>query len=97
MFKINRDISSSIIKGIFEPRAEHPYNLQHISQFSIPLASTVFHFISSFLGPKIWDLLPENFKNIDSLENFKILNNKWKPKNCPCRLCKVYIKNVGFL
>ena len=27
----------------------------------------------------------------------KILIKKQKPENCPCRLCKVYIKNVGFL
>ena len=38
-----RGISSSIIKGILEPRAEHPFNLRCISQFSTPLVSTVFH------------------------------------------------------
>ena len=31
IFKIKRDISSSIMKGIFEPQAEHPYNLRCIS------------------------------------------------------------------
>ena len=35
-FKINRGIPSSIMKGIFERRAEHPYNLRCISQFSAP-------------------------------------------------------------
>ena len=24
-------------------------------------------------------------------------NKKWKPTNCPCRICKAYIPNVGFL
>ena len=81
MLKINRGISLSIMKGIFEPKAEHPYNLRCISQFSAPLVSTVFHGTesTSFFGPKIWSLLPENFKNIDSLENFKILIKKRKP------------------
>ena len=36
MFKINRGISSSIKKGIFELKAEHPYNLRCISYFSAP-------------------------------------------------------------
>ena len=66
------------MKGIFEPNAEHPYNLRCISQFSSPLVSTVFHgkeSTSSF-GPKIWSAFPESFKNIDSLENFKILIKK---------------------
>ena len=40
--EITRGISSSITKGIFESRAEHPYNLQCISQFSAPLVSTLF-------------------------------------------------------
>ena len=87
------------MKGIFEPRAEHAYNFRCISQFSVPLVSTVFHGTESisFLGPRIGSLLPENFKNIDSLDNFQILIKKWKTENCPCTLCKVYIKNFGFL
>ena len=36
MFKINRGISSSIMKGIFKPKAEHPYNLRCIFQFFAP-------------------------------------------------------------
>ena len=60
IFKTKRDISSSIMKGIFEPQAEHPYNLRCISQVSEPLVSTVFHGTESisFLRPKIWTLLP---------------------------------------
>ena len=49
------------------------------------------------VGKHIWNLLPETFENIDSLENIKISIKKWKPENCHCRLCKVYIENVGFL
>ena len=99
MFKIGKGISSSIMKGIFEPRAENPYNLRCISQFSVTLVSTLFHDTGSisFLGPKIWNLLPETFKNIDSLENFKISIKKWKLENCPGKLWKVYIKIVEFL
>ena len=82
------------MKGIFETRAEYPHNLRCISQFSAPLTSTVFHGIESisFLGPKIWSLLPETLRNIYTLENFKVSIKNCKPENCPCRLCKVYIK-----
>ena len=85
------------MKGIFEIRAKHPYHLRCISQFSEPLVSTVFHGTESisFFGPNIWSLLLENFKNIYSLENFKMSIMKWKPGHCPCRLCKVYIKKCG--
>ena len=43
MFKTNRGILSSIMKGIFEPRVKHRYNLRCISQFFTPLLSTVFY------------------------------------------------------
>ena len=64
MFKINRDLSSIMMKGIFESRAEHDYKLRCISQFSAPLVCGVFHGTESIalLGPIIWSLLPETFE-----------------------------------
>ena len=51
----------------------------------------------SFLGQKVWDISPKNSKDT---ENIKILKSKvklWKPENCPCRLNKIYLANVGFI
>ena len=42
--------------------------------------------------PKIWDILPEKLQNIGNLEHFKKEIKTWKPDNCSCRLCKVYMK-----
>ena len=53
--------------------------------------------IRSFLGPKIWNVLPNRLKNANSIEAFKMQIKKWKPEKCPCRLCKVYVQNVGFV
>ena len=36
-------------------------------------------------------------KYVDSLETFKSKIKSWKPNNCPCRICKNYTSNVGFL
>ena len=71
MFKINRGILSSIIKNIFEPRVEHPYNQRYISQFSIPLVITVFHGTKSFLftAKDFGSFFQKLLKNI---ENFKM-------------------------
>ena len=46
----------------------------------------------SFLEPKIWNMLPDDCKDIDNLNTVKNKVQKWKPENCPCRLCKIYIK-----
>ena len=50
----------------------------------------------SFLAPKIWAIVPQNIKNFTSLPSFKINIRKWKP-DCPCRLCKCFLKHVGFI
>ena len=52
---------------------------------------------SGFLGPKIWEMLQDNFKNKDSVESFKMAIKEWKPDSCPCRLCKMYVQNIGYL
>ena len=50
----------------------------------------------SFLGPKIWDIVPSELKQLETVNSFKRGIKKWKPVNCFCRLWKPYIQNVGF-
>ena len=50
----------------------------------------------SFLGPKIWSIIPNEFKRSTSIIDFKCKIRKWKPVSCPCRLCKPDIAGVGF-
>ena len=75
------------------------YNLRQISGFSRPLVKSEHHGRESvsFLGPKIWDMLPDDCKDIDNLKIFKNKVKKMKPENCPCRLCKVYVHNISFV
>ena len=51
----------------------------------------------SFLGAKIWPIIPTGMKNATSFFEFKRKIRKWKPVACPCRLCKLYIAGVGFV
>ena len=48
------------------------------------------------LGPKIWNLIPIDLKSI-SVPLFKEKIRKWIPSNCPCRLCKTFVPQLGFL
>ena len=50
-----------------------------------------------WLGPKIWESLPNNLKNKESIESFRMAIKEWKPELCPCRLCKTYLQNIGYL
>ena len=51
-----------------------------------------------WFGPIVWDnMLPEEYKNIGTLEKFRDEVHKWIPEKCPCRLCKTYVRGLGFI
>ena len=51
----------------------------------------------SFIEPKIWKFLPSNIKDSKNFNIFKSNIKSWKPENCPCRLCRLYIADIGFI
>ena len=100
MFRFYNGLSPPLMSNMFKLKAENSYNLRHVSEFSRPMVKSVYHGTESisYLGPKIWDIIPEKLKkNIDNLAHFKKAIKTWKPDNCTCRLCKVYIEYAGFL
>ena len=93
MYKVSNNFLSPHMNEIFEVRNEHPFNLRQNSQFFGSLVKSVSHRYESlsYLGPKIWDILQNIYKDIDGLHKFKKPIKKCKPDNCPCRICKKYI------
>ena len=83
---------------LFYQKVNH-YDLQNPYKFSIQNVDSVFHGQASirYLGPLIWQLVPSEFKDLNTVSVFKAAIRKWKPNNCSCRLCKTYIGNVGFI
>ena len=88
MYKISNGLPTPLMKDIF-PVNGNPYNLRQNSQFSRPRINTVYHGTESIsnLGPKIWDLVPCNLKEINELDELKKAIKQWKPEDCPCRFC----------
>ena len=72
MYKISSGLSTPLMKDIFSIN-RNSYNLGQISQFSRPRINTMYHGTESIsnLGPKIWDLVPSNLKEIIDLDKFK--------------------------
>ena len=99
MYKVVNGIFSEIMNDVFKVRNETHYHLRHTWQFLIEPIHSVFNGSesASYLGPKIWEQIPIEIKNKDSLISFKKGIKKWKPLNCPCGFCKTYIANVGFI
>ena len=49
------------------------------------------------IGPQIWNMIPSQIKELDNLDSFKLKIKQWIPLKCPCRLCRTYIANLGFI
>ena len=98
MYKISNGLSTPLMKDIFPINRNH-YNLRQNSKFSRPRINTVYHETESMsnLGAKIWNLVPRNLKEISDLDKFKRAIKQGKSEDRPCRLCKVFVENVGFL
>ena len=73
--------------------------MRNQKDFVIPQVKSVSHGLKRirFLVPKIWESLPNDFKNKESVDSFKTAIKKWKPESCPCRLCKTYLQKMGYL
>ena len=96
LYKVVNGFSPDIMKDVFPLNENSFYNARNKRTFHSRHVRTV-HFGSqtlSHLAPTIWQLVPEETKKLESVASFK--NANWKSANCPCRLRRTYIFQVGF-
>ena len=83
----------------FFKEVTHTYNLRHsliCGSYKIKIVRYGTENIT-YLCPKIWSIIPDEIRESASLETFRQKIKLWKPNSCPCRICKKYIANVGFV
>ena len=97
LYKVANEISPKIMSFVFPIKDIIRYPRENI--FETRNCRTVRYGTDSLahLGPKIWSLLPKTLKEETSLTKFTRKIKKWKAEKCPCRMCKTYIKGLGFL
>ena len=93
---LKNGLSPELINDVFE-FIEKPYSLQTTSHSRSRKICTTKYGIetSSYHGPKLCNLVPNEYKTIESLADFKAKIKTWIPENWPSRLCKIYIHQVG--
>ena len=98
VFKIKNGLAPPIMDSALRKR-ENIYNIRNFQEFETEQKRTVNYGIESFSyrSPQIWATLPDSLRCIENLDQFKQKIKGWRFPNCPCRLCKVYIQNLGFL
>ena len=93
MFKIHKGMCPDVPREIFVSKISL-YNLRRKKTYERRQVHSVYHGTEtlSFLGPKIWDLVPLELKQLESFEVFKLKIKKWITFEYPCRLSRTYIQ-----
>ena len=85
IYKIMNHIAPRIMSSLFEIR-ENTHNTRHFQVLS-----------NESRAPVLWANLPLEYKLANSLTIFKRKIKNWKGENFPCRLCKTYIRELGYI
>ena len=97
IFKVKMKLAPEIMNEVFDI-IECPY-LRNELRFKSRIICTTRYGIetAAFVGSRIWSYMPIELKESLSLNKFRSKIKTWKPKNCPCKLCNIYVKRIGYL
>ena len=78
---------------------EKPYSLRATSNFRSKRIRTTKYGIETpyFFGPKSRNFVANEYITTESLADLQAKIKAWVSENCPCRLCKTYINQIGFI
>ena len=93
MYKVKHDICPLPFRKLFDP------SQRGNTEWVLPKVRTVNNGLETirYRGPKTWELVPKEIRESKSLAIFKHKIKDWKPVGCNCRLCKTYIKDLGYI
>ena len=98
IYKTKCGLNPPFINDIFIQRSIS-YSLRYGDDAQLPKVRTTSFGVESiaWLGNKLWQNLPQEIKQSNSLTIFKKQIRCRNGGKCNCRLCQVYIPKVGFL
>ena len=98
VYKVKNDLGPKIMADIFH-FVEKPYSLRNNSIMQRQANRTVYFETESrsLLDPKLLELISSEIKSAKSLNIFQAKIKSWTTDKCPCRLCKMYVGNIGFI
>ena len=98
IYKIINDIAPPIISSLFEI-LENTHNTRYFQVLSNESRRIVNYGLETirYRAPFLWANLPPEYKLANSLNVLKRKIKNWKGENCPCRLCKTYVRELGYI
>ena len=98
IYNFLNDLSPPTMNDIFQ-KQENYYSLRNPSSLASKRKYTTAYGIDTifFRGPQIWQDLPQEIRNYDSLNLFKSNIKRYGTLTCHCKLCKSFIPCVGYI
>ena len=89
VYKAKNNLSPIMMQELFPDRNYCGPEIRSQTDFQLPHINGVTKGQETlrFMGPKIWNIIPNSVKEASSLSIFKNKIKNWVPQNCPCRLC----------
>ena len=71
---------------------------QKISGNEAPKIRTVWYGLKTALyhATQLWSLVPADLKSLPNVNLFKSKLKHWECTECPCKLSKTYLRNIGY-
>ena len=98
MYKTKNELNPSFMQEIFRESTAR-YNFRGNNEFTQPRVRSVTNGTESvrFKGPQLWQTLPSTMRNSETLCQFKIEIKNWYGENFPCKLCRIFVPNLGYI
>ena len=99
IYKVKNGLSPEIVKKDFVFQENENYDLRSGTALANKNLHTEYFGTDTItnLGPKLWKFVPDEIKNSSQLSIFKSRIKTWTTANCPFRLCKTFVKDLGFI
>ena len=98
IYKAKNKISPEVVNSLFEFTNDNE-NLRNETILKRTRYFTVHYGSESLvsLTPKIWELVSDSIREVKTLSIFKNKIKTWTTDKWPCRLCKSYVGQAGFI
>ena len=97
IYKTQKDLNPKFMKEIFSMK-KHNYPMRK-QPLEYPNPRTVTYGLGSvgYKASQIWNSIPNNIQEANDLCSFKSFTSEHCKKICKCNLCKLYVKDLGYI
>ena len=98
VFKVLNNTFPPIMKTFFDIRVNR-YNIRKLQKMRQQKVRTVRYGLETALyhAPQLWPLVPTNLRSLPNVNQFKSKIKHWECTGCPCKLCRTYLRNIGYV